>query len=205
MTNPTHVSPFMVTEQLMSPLTCEEIIDTFHPEVPMTHDDGSVSSTTISNASLNELVVPYVKALMPLLDEKYGVDIKAIHSISLDWIPQGAVKEPVCESSEFISGNWVKHQLIDFTSIIFLTSFNDNPPFDDEFECNGGCLEFINHKFNVKPSRGDCITYPSDPRFANANSKVLNGDCFQLRVNYAATTPYVYNPKEFPGNYLTWF
>jgi hypothetical protein len=93
----------------------------------------------------------------------------------------------------------------DFTGVIFLSDYQEQVPFDDEYEVFGGKLEFYSHKFGFNPQRGTLIIFPSDPHFINATSPIQAGDLFQIRFHITCTQPYLYNPKNFPGNYTTWF
>jgi len=93
----------------------------------------------------------------------------------------------------------------DITAILFLTDYSKSAAFDALYEAYGGKLEFPNHGFGFNPERGTLVIFPATPHFINASSPVLVGDLFQVRINIATKRPFLYQPSEFPGNFLSWF
>lgn len=199
-------SPFIVIENFLSPMLCEEIVDEVGFNAPdRDPETGKALPVSVHDDRYERIVFERLKQVVPQVEQYYGFEYKGTERINFEHVAIGAQIDPHCESCEFMEGSWVKTKARDFCGVVFLSDYNDNPPFDDEFECYGGKLEFINHKFGFNPQRGTLILYPSDPRFVNASSKVVAGDLFQIRLHMAAKTPYVYNPKQFPGNFKTWF
>jgi len=195
-----------VLDKFISPLLCEEIVD----EVgfaPADYDPDSkrVSPQSSYDEEFEKIIFEQVTPYIPSLEEYYEFKYKGTERVVFERYQQGAYRQPQCESSEFLTNRWVKTKLRDFCCVLFLCDYNDQPPFDDEFECYGGKLEFINHQFGFNPTRGTMIVYPSDPRFTNATTEIFAGCLYQVRLHIAADTPYIYNPKQFPGNYTTWF
>lgn len=198
-------SPFKVVPDFLSPLMCEEIVDELGFESPDTDVDGKAVKSMKHHDQFEAMVFERLEHIIPALEQHYGFKYKGTEKMEFEWVPEGASIEPHCESAEYISGNWVKTRYRDFTCVIFLTDFNDDPPFDDDFEVFGGKLEFPSHQFGFNPQRGTMVIYPSDPRFANATAKAIVGDLHQIRIHIAAEEPYAYDPKQFPGNYTVWF
>lgn len=198
-------SPFKVVPDFLSPLTCEEIVDELGFESPDTDVDGNAIKSMKHNEQFEDMIFERLEQIIPTLEQHYNFEYKGTEKMEFEWVPEGAAIDPHCESAEFISNNWVKTRYRDFTCVIFLTDYNDNPPFDDDFEVFGGKLEFPSHQFGFNPQRGTMVIYPSDPRFANASTKAIVGDLHQVRIHIAAKEPYNYNPRNFPGNYTVWF
>lgn len=199
-------SPFMIFEDFVSPMLCEEIVDEIGFAAPsMDPETKKVAHQSLHDDEFERIIFERFIPLVPSIEKYFGFEYKGTERIHFEEVPSGSQIDPHCESCEYIENQWVKTKARDFCGIVFLTDYNDNPPFDDEFECYGGKLEFLNHKFGFNPQRGTLIIFPSDPRFTNTSSKVVVGQLDQIRIHIAAKTPYFYNPKLFPGNYTTWF
>jgi hypothetical protein len=87
---------------------------------------------------------------------------------------------------------------------LFLTDYNDKPPFDEDYEVFGGKLEFPQHQFGFNPQRGTLIAFPSEPHFINMVSSILVGSLYLTKFHIATKSPLLYDPNKFPGNYNTW-
>ena len=205
MNNPMYKSPFRVVPDFVSPLMCEEIVDELDFITPETDKDGIAVRSVKNHEQFEDMIFARLESIIPQLEQHYGFKYKGTEQMEFEWVPQGAQIEPHCESAEYLNGTWAKTRYRDFTCVLFLTDFNDNPPFDDEFECYGGKLEFPSHQFGFNPQRGTMIIYPSDPRFTNGTAQIIVGELHQVRIHIAATEPYAYNPKDFPGNFSVWF
>ncbi len=196
----------MVIDNFISPLLCEEIVDEVGFVMPdFDPDNGKVSMQTSHDDAFEQIIFERITPIIPQLEQHYKFKYKGTERINFEKITIGAKVEPHCESCEYICNQWVKTKMRDFCCVIFLSDYNNVPPFDDEFECYGGKLEFINHHFGFNPVRGTMVVYPSDPRFTNATTEIFAGDMHQIRIHIAAKSPYIYDPKLFPGNYTSWF
>lgn len=198
-------SPFYVIENFVSPLTCEDIIDNVPFVEPDVNHEGIPTVSVCADDTYQDLLFRAFQPYIPKLEQYYGYQHKGTEYFEFEWLTEGGVIPVHAENAENINNTWVQTKQRDFTCVLFLTDYNDCPPFDDDFECYGGKLEFINHQFGFNPSRGTLIIFPSDPRFCNASSQVIAGDLYQVRFHIVAKTPYVYDPKQFPGDYRTWF
>lgn len=199
-------SPFKVYENFLSPYLCEEIVD----EVPFPAPDVDPENHTVKHQEVYDdhyeaLIFDAIKPVYTELQQYYNFKYKGTERIIFEQITKGGTIPPHCESAEYLNRKWVKTKVRDFCGVIFLSDYNDKPPFDDEFECYGGKLEFINHQFGFNPTRGTMIVFPSDPRFVNTTSEIFVGCAHQIRFHIAAQTPYLYDPRKFPGSYTNWF
>lgn len=198
-------SPFYVVEEFISPLLAEELIDLCNFTVPDTDKDGYDVKTSKSSDSAETIVYERLMALLPELQAHYQLLYKGTERVQFEWLPQGSKGDFICENSTFLHGKWLRTKQRDLTAILFLSDYQEKTPFEDDFEVYGGKLEFVQHKFGFNPQRGTLIVFPSDPHFINISTEIQAGDLFQARIQIAATSPYLYNPQMFPGNYTSWF
>lgn len=199
-------SPFFVVKEFFSPLECEMIIDReglFTPNKDIDLMDTSMIRTT--NQLNTELITNRIKPIIPKLEQHYQFDYKGLRPPKIEWYPAN-VSAPIDTGSfSFIQGKWVRTGVDDFTGVIFLKDYQDQPPIDEEFECYGGKLQMANHNFSFNPNRGTLIFFPADMRFLNQFTTSVIGDNIAIRFRLVAQDPWLYNPTSFPGNYQTWF
>lgn len=198
-------SPFYVVEEFVSPLLCEEIIDLAGFTVPNTDKDGREIKTTKTSSMAEQVVYERLLLLIPELSAYFALMYKGTEHMQFEWFPQGSAGEFVCENSEFLRQKWLRTRSRDLTAILFLSDYQDSPKFDSDYEVYGGKLEFIQHQFGFNPVRGTLIAFPSDPHFINITTPIHVGDLYQVRIQLAATKPFIYQPQDFPGNFTTWF
>lgn len=201
-------NPFLVFEEFLSPLQCEDIIIGNNNTFPNYDKDNKVQPLVFGNKLAENRIIPALDAnVIPLIESHYAVDVKGIKQFMFEWYATGyeGKNPPICENSSYISGKWTKTNTADFAGIIFLNDYNDASPFDDDFEVYGGRLEFITHKFSFNPKRGTLIIYPGAPNFINNTSAIIAGELTQIRFHIATHDPFVYDMKKFQGNYTNWF
>lgn len=201
-------SPFRVYQDFISPLFCEEIIDDLNFTVPDYDNSNRPILTTKKHEGAEKVVYEKFLQILPEITTYYGVEHKGTERPRFEWYPQGCNQSPpVCENSNRIGDKkqWARMRDRDFTFVLFLSDYNNKAPIDPDFEVYGGKLEFPQHQFGFNPERGTLICYPSGPHFANVTSAVQAGNLFQCRFHIACKTPYIYRPKEFPGDYRSWF
>jgi hypothetical protein len=198
-------SPFYIVEEFVSPLLCEELVDRVNFTVPDTNKDGFPVKTHKTCDEAEAVLYERLMLLIPELSAHYALQYKGTERMSFEWFPEGSKGDFVCENSEFLRRKWLRMKARDITCILFLSDYQNTPPFDGEFEVYGGKLEFVQHKFGFNPQRGTLIAFPSDPHFINITTPIMAGDLYQVRIQLAAKAPFIYQPDQFPGNYTTWF
>jgi hypothetical protein len=198
-------SPFYIVGEFISPLLCESIIDAVNFTVPDKDREGHYIKTSKTSDSAEEVLYERLQLVVPELMAHYSQIYKGTERMQFEWFPEGSEGTFVCENSEFLRQKWLRVRPRDFTGILFLSDYQDNPPFDNDYEVYGGKLEFAQHSFGFNPTRGTLVVFPSDPHFINITSPVQVGDLYQVRIQLATNQPYLYNPRDFPGNYTTWF
>lgn len=198
-------SPFYVVEEFVSPLLCEELIEICDFTVPDSNVDGKYVKTMKSSERAEAIIYERLLLLLPELQAHYQFLYKGTEPVAFEWIPEGSRGDMGAENSNYVRGKWLRTKQRDFTGILFLCDYQDNIPFEQDFEVYGGKLEFPQHAFGFNPRRGTLVVFPSDPHFINVTADAVVGDLFQARIQIAAREPYLYDPQKFPGNYTTWF
>lgn len=201
----TYKSPFYVVQEFVSPLLCEEIIDLCDFNVPDTDKEGRYIKTTKTCEPAEAILYERVQLLVPKLQDHYEFTYKGTERMMFEWFPEGSRGQFISENSERLRGKWLRTHSRDFTCILFLTDYQEQVPFEKEYEAYGGKLEFVQHQFGFRPERGTLVIFPSDPHFINITSNLIIGDLYQVRIQLVAKAPYIYNPQKFPGNYTVWF
>lgn len=202
---PGNKSPFYVVQDFISPLMCEDIVDTCDFNVPDTDKEGDEIKTVKTCEPAEAIIYDRIQRLLPELQKYYDFVYKGTERMSFEWFPPGSQGKFQCENSDHLRGKWLRTRNRDFTGILFLTDYQEKVPFEQEFEAYGGKLEFVQHQFGFSPVRGTLVVFPSDPHFINITSNVIIGDLYQVRIQMAARQPYLYDPRMFQGNYTTWF
>ena len=203
-------NPFLIFEEFISPLQCEEIIIDNNVRFTNVDKDGKVIPLFFSNKLIeNRLLPQLVEEVIPSVESHYNVEVEGIKPFTMELYPQGydGHLKPRCENSVYSKelNKWVRYNDNDFTGILFLNDFSNTPPFDNDFEVDGGRLEFINHGFSFNPVRGNLIIFPGASNFINHTSEVIIGELTQIRFHIVTNPPFMYNMIEYSGNYKTWF
>ncbi len=197
-------SPFMYVESAINPDTCDDMVLQLNTLAPNLDETGNPVRTHLYNDDVIERLEFSLEPILERMCSYYGSQFKCIESIELEWVPSGANINAHSENSELISNKWYKTKNRDFTCIVFMSSGTDNVS-DDEYDCLGGKLQFVNYGFGIVPQLGDAICFPSDARFANSTSRVHDGDLIQVRVHVTSKVPYIHDITAFPGTYKDWF
>ena len=199
-------SPFLVVQNFLSPLLCEEVVDDLHFLYPDTDLEGVPVKTAKGHERSEEAVFHKFTPHIPNLELHYNVEYRGTEPMLFEWYAQGCKGEkPHCENSNYESRKWVKIRDRDLTCVVFLCDYQEKTPFDSDFEVYGGKLEFAQHRFGFNPQRGTLIVFPSGPHFINNTTPILAGDLYQVRFHVATTQQYKHNPVAWPGDYTTWF
>lgn len=199
------ISPFYIIKDFISPLLCEELLDICNFNVPDKDKDGKNILTITSNDRAEEILYEQLQLHMPNIQSHYNIQYKGTEPITFEWYTEDCKGELMSENSVYVRGKWLRTRSRDLTAILFFSDYQDKPNFDDEYEVYGGKLEFPQHQFGFNPQRGTLVVYPSGPHFINATSVVYAGELVQARIHISAQNMLLYDPSNFPGNYLSWF
>jgi len=202
-TNP-YKSPFIILEDAVSPMQCEELLDNTDFVTMDVDKHGKPAMTIRMSDEASAIVHPILQHIGAQIEEKYGSPIHSLEQSRIQWMDDSVVPSPVCDNSFRSHDKWLRVHDRDLTATLFLVDFNDKPPFDGEFEVYGGKLEFPSHQFGFNPVRGTVVIHPSDPHFTHIFSPVRAGDLFVVKTFITLKTPLLYSPKNFPGSYQHW-
>ncbi|MGI0076854.1 MAG: hypothetical protein ACREAU_05560 [Nitrosopumilaceae archaeon] len=198
-------SPFLVYENFLSPLLCEQIIDGLNYFTPDIDREGKPLMMQKHHEVFEDIAFKRLKQIVASVQEYYGFTYNGTERMYFEWYPQSTVSQPKCENSNYIRKKWVRTKNRDISGVIFLVDYQETIPFDTKFEVFGGKLEFPQHNFGFNPTRGTLILFPSGPHFINCVSPIFAGDLYMIRFHIAAQLPYLYNPEKFLGKFTDWF
>lgn len=198
-------SPFLVKQQLLSPLMCEKIISALDVTIPDEDKQGKPLVSVRHNKKHEMGVFERIEPLLDEIEEHYDVEYRATERPVFEWYVEDVEDDWKCGNSEYLRKKWVRVRDRDLTGIIFLTDHQDTIPFDPDFEVKGGKLEFPQHRFGFNPERGTMVLFPSDPHFLHRTAPIAAGELFQIRFHIATAEPFLYQPTDFPGDFKNWF
>lgn len=198
-------SPFYVIEEFVSPLMCEDIIDACNFNVPDKDKEGKHVKTTRTSETSEQILFERLQLALPEIQSYYQFTYRGTERMQFEWFPEESKGHPQAENSEYLRGKWLRTRARDISGVLFLSDYQETTPFETEYDVYGGKLEFPQHRFGFNPTRGTLVLFPSDPHFINITSPVFAGDLYQVRIQIAATTPLLYDPATYPGNYTDWF
>lgn len=201
-------SPFIIVDDFLSPLECEDAIARLGDTLPNTNHEGYPVKSVKENKLSEIRFLPYLKELMPQIEEYYNFEYYGTKPFDFEWYPQDCVREePRCENSLYNKGKWTKKNGNDFCAVVFLNDYQEKPPFDGDFEVCGGKLSFPNHDFSFNPQRGMLVMFPGNQNFINFTTSPVAGDAHQIRIQIMAdpAKPFVYDRNNFKGTYKDWF
>jgi hypothetical protein len=200
-------SPFLVYENFISPLLCEQLVDNVDVIIPDLDVNGKPTKMIRHDEESETLIYERMQPVYPRLESYYvGFKHRGTERMSFEWYPEGMqAAHPHCESSDYLRKKWLRTRDRDLTGVLFLCDYQEQVPFDTDFEVYGGKLEFPQHNFGFNPQRGTLVIFPSDPHFINGTASINAGDLFQVRIHFASKMPYLYQPSQFLGDYTSWF
>lgn len=204
-------SPFLIVEEFVSPLMCEEIIDALDWTVPDTNKQGVAIPSLKSNDDYEAYLYTEFLKRKEDIERHYNVAHMATSQTMFEWYPESSQGTIHAENAEFLRAGtkgdrkWVRVRDRDLTCAVFLVDWNDKADFDDDYEVYGGKLEFPQHGFGFNAQRGTMVVFPSVPHFINTITPIQAGNLHIARFHIKTTVPFLYQPTDFPGDYRTWF
>lgn len=183
---------------------CEEIVDQLDFIVPDVSPSGALLPSVKTEADYEAYLFGQFLKYKDSIAAYFDSDHRATSEFTFTWYPTGAHEPMHAENSIYQNGKWFRVKDRDLTCVLFLSDYQDKPPFDDEYEVYGGKLEFPQHGFGFNPQRGTLVVFPSVPQFVNGIAPILAGSLYLAKFHFATKTPLMYDPRKFPGNYTTW-
>ena len=192
-------SPFFVTQDFISPLQCETIINSLTPY------QGSDSIFSIDVNVLSDFVTDELISLhYDTLSDYYDVNVENFET-PLVFKYEGCGYKSGCDGYSYLHQKWVRTRPRDISCMIFLNETNLEPPFDNQFEIFGGKIDFPQHQFGFNHNRGALVCHPSTPHFIHEMRPVTIGAAYIMKWYIKTETIYIHDPKLFEGDYTEWF
>ena len=198
-------SPFMVFQEFLSPKLCEGIVIDLNFFTPNYDEEGDPTMLMRAHEQSEHIIYTRFQELIPKIEEYYGFEHRGTETVMFEYYAEDTKPVLHCENGDWIRKKWVRTRDRDITCLLFFNTFQDQIPFDNDYEVYGGKIEFPQHGFGFNPERGTMIVFPSGPHFINAASHIIAGELIMARFHLAAKMPYLYNPAKFPGDYRSWF
>lgn len=200
--------PFLIVENFISPLMCEQIISDLRIDsaFPTIGQDGTPKSTIFSSRLNSNRLMNLFEPVVEGIEKRYDVDYMATHNLMFEWYPTNYRPTKVKTDGYMQSRDegWVRYNLVDFTGLLWLNDYNDATNFDPMFEVNGGNLDFPMFNINFQPRRGTLIVFPTAPNFAHSVAPINVGSLTQVRLQIRTETPYKFPKEDFEMNPDNW-
>jgi hypothetical protein len=198
-------SPFLIYQDFISPLMCEEIISKIEVKQKIVDQDGYPEKMERFHAECEKPIFERFKPLIPEIESHYGFKYRGTESLLFQYFPvsNDVAEKPGCANSQFLRKKWIKTKDRDITGMLWLKDYNDEVPVDPRYEVYGGKLEFPWYGFSFQPQRGTLVLFPAYPHFITAISQILVGDLYCVRFNLSAEN-WLYQPANFPGTWQEW-
>lgn len=206
-------SPFIIVQDFLSPLACEDIVKKIKVKTPDVDIEGKpIKSEQFNSAFDNLLAEKFDQEMINTIEQTYDCQYLGLHKPVFQFYPERPevpAEMPGCENSKYIRRKWVMHkENVDLVGFIWLNDFNNQVPIDTSFEVYGGKLEFPAFNFSFVPQRGTLIIFPAGPHFITAMSPILVGSLYQIKLNFSISekmgAKWFYQPAKHPGTWQEW-
>jgi hypothetical protein len=112
------------------------------------------------------------------LEKYYDFEHRGTELVTFEFLAEGVKPEAISDNSKWVNKKWVRTKDRDFSAVLFLSDYQDDLPFDSDYEVYGGKLEFLQHKFGFNPERGTLIVIQVVPTLSMPYQKSLRVTCF---------------------------
>ena len=204
-------SPFIIVQDFLSPLLCEQIVNDINVGQPDTDKNGDPIKLERHAPQWHQYIAEQFRQVVPELETKYDCEYSGLHQPVFQYYPENPktpAEQPGCENSKFVRKKWVMHKDVDLVGFIWLKDYHDSVPLDTRHEVFGGKLEFLAHQFSLVPQRGTLVLYPAGPHFITAISPIMVSDLYQVKLNVSIKTTtggrWFYQPQNHPGKWQDW-
>ena len=203
-------SPFYVVEDFISQKTADYLVQSSGVTEPNEDPDGNPLLTAQPmDEHCETLLYNRLLEVLPEIEKHFGFETRGVESMEFSWMPQECADgvDVRCGNAVYARQKWIKNKDRDFTVHLFLSTHNDarDDSFDPDYEVYGGKLQYPQYKFSFHPQVGTMIVHPAGPHFLYAYAPVVAGDLFYVTFHISSKLPHVYQPKEYPGDFRSWF
>ena len=204
-------SPFIVIPDFLSPLTCENIVNSISVIDPDRDADGKPKKLERHNLMWEQDIVERFRPLVPDIEQRFDCTYKGLEKPLFQYYPENAkspAEQPGCENSRYVRKKWVMHKDVDLVGFVWLKDYSDSIPLDTKYEVFGGKLEFPAFNFSLMPQRGCLVLFPAGPHFITVISPIMVSDLYQIKLNVCVTAKnggkWFYQPQNHPGKWTDW-
>lgn len=194
-------SPFLILEEYLSPLQCENILnDLYCIDCIDFSDTNKKYCYPISDDALFNHLEKIIKSIYPKINEMYGVNCAKIEVIEYRLMRENTeATDFQAYNSVYLNGQWVRNEFNDFVITIMLTSHvqSTDDGLDAEFEHYGAGIQYPQHNVTFYSDRGGILIHPSDPHFIHNISANHLGTCALINVAVSCDNLYLYDPVSF--------
>ena len=197
-------NPFMLFRHVVS----DDFIDQYGMQHEYIADPDNKKKQIFAGESTDKVIqdIFEIPNFVDTISSYYGISVGGVERPAHEIFVAGAKEDPVCENSVFTKERqWMQTKNRALTGILFLNSFNSEPPFNENTQCYGGKLEFPSHQFGFNPEAGTLVIFPSAPQFVHLTTPIQRGVLEQIKFHIIPSEPYVYSPQDYPGDYRVWF
>ena len=204
-------SPFLVSENFISPLQCESIAANLALQFPNVVNGEPLKHERFLPGDISGSILAGLDSLRPVIEQHFSGQIVTDPLLKFQQYFENArspAEAHFCEAYKFTRKKWVKTKDITLIGYLWLKSFHNKVPLDPRTEVYGGKLEFPAYDFSLVPVQGALVLFPAVPNFITAVSHILVGSLEQIKIGVKLTVggeAWQYDQAKFPGTYRDWF
>ena len=116
-------SPFIVIPDFLSPLTCENIVNSISVIDPDRDADGKPKKLERHNLMWEQDIVERFRPLVPDIEQRFDCTYKGLEKPLFQYYPENAkspAEQPGCENSRYVRKKWVMHKDVDLVGFVWL-------------------------------------------------------------------------------------
>ena len=205
-------SPFIIVQDFLSPMICEQIVKDIEVKLPDTDQEGNPKKLERNNLLWEADIASRFRDIIPEIESRYNCNYTGLEKPLFQFYPEYAkapAEQPGCENSKYLRKKWVMYKDVDLVGFVWLKDYNDTVPLDPRHEVFGGKLEFPAYNFSLVPQRGTLVMFPAGPHFISVISPILLSDLYQIKLTVSIKTKeggrWLYQPANHPGRWEQWF
>lgn len=185
-----------------------------HSEITSQYEDTitkykakGIKTEHILSKGFDDVIFKTLEAKIKDINAHYNTKIQSISQPTYSLF--NSEKKPDsgygCDSCKYENNTWMKYRKWDFTCFLFLSQCRNVGTNFDEYSFYGGKIDFPQHKFGFEAELGTLVIVPSIPNFVYKINPAVAGDFVLCKIHLHSTDMFVYDPTEFPGDYISWF